>query len=217
MAGPRYRVLIVDDHLLMAEGIARLLEPAYEVVGIASSGAAAVEEASRLLPDIVCLDISMPGANGIQVAVQLHDLVPRAKVIMVTQQLELPYLRAAFRAGAVGYVAKQSAAVELSTALHAALAGKSFITSLLAEAAASIRNELVADPTQVNTDTLTPRQREVLTLVSEGLTSKEIATALHISPKTVEYHKQALMNELGLRTTAELTRYALTHGIASAV
>ena len=216
MAGRRYRILIADDHLLMAEGIARLLEGEYEVIGIVASGTAAVQEAVRLLPDIVCLDISMPGANGIQVAVQLHDLVPRAKVIMVTQQLELPYLRAAFRAGAVGYVAKQSAAVELATALRAALAGRSFITSLLTEAASGIRNELVADPAQVNTDTLTTRQREVLTLVSEGLTSKEIATALHISPKTVEYHKQALMNELGLHTTAELTRYALAHGMGSA-
>lgn len=216
MAGHKYRVLIADDHLLMAEGIARLLEAEYTIVGIVSDGAAALAEASRLLPDIVCLDISMSGANGIQVAVQLHDLLPRAKVIMVTQQLELPYLRAAFRAGAVGYVAKQSAAVELATALRAALAGRTFITSLLSEAAAGICNELVADVTRVNTDTLTPRQREVLTLVSEGLTSKEVASALHISPKTVEYHKQALMNELGLRTTAELTRYALAHGMGSA-
>ncbi len=215
MAGRRYRVLIADDHLLMAEGIARLLESEYEIAGVVSSGSAAIEEASRLLPDIVCLDISMPGTNGIQVAVQLHDLVPRTKVIIVTQQLELPYLRAAFRAGAVGYVAKQAATVELSTALHAALSGKSYISSLLIEAASGMRNELVPDVTQVNTDTLTARQREVLKLVSEGRTSKEIAAQLHISPKTVEFHKQALMNELGVRTTAELTRYALTHHIVS--
>lgn len=215
MAGRRYSVLIADDHLLMAEGIARLLEPEYDVIGIAGNGPAAVEETCRLLPDIVCLDISMPGLNGIQVAVQLHERVPRAKVVIVTQQLELPYLRAAFRAGAVGYVAKQSAAVELVTALRAALLGKSYITSLLTEAAAGMRNELVPDLRQVNTDTLTVRQREVLTLVSEGRTSKEIGTALHISPKTVEFHKQALMNEIGVRTTAELTRYAVAHQIVS--
>ncbi len=217
MAGRRYRVLIADDHLLMAEGIARLLEAEYAIVGVVSTGSAAIEEATRLTPDVVCLDISMPGANGIQVAVQLHDLLPRAKVIIVTQQLELPYLRAAFRAGAVGYVAKQAAAVELSIALGAALSGKSYITSLLTEAASGMRNELVLDVNQVNTDTLTVRQREVLTLVSEGHTSKEIASLLHISPKTVEFHKQALMNELGLRTTAELTRYAVAHQIVSAV
>ena len=216
MAGRRYRVLIADDHLLMAEGIARLLEPEYEIVGVVSSGAAVVEEASRLLPDVICLDISMPGANGIQVAVQLHDLVPRVKVVIVTQQLELPYLRAAFRAGAVGYVAKQSAAVELCIAMRAALGGRSYITSLLTEAASAMRNELVLDVTQVNTDTLTGRQREVLTLISDGHTLKEIASLLHISPKTVEFHKQALMNELGLRTTAELTRYAVAHQIVSA-
>lgn len=215
MAGRRYRVLIADDHLLMAEGISRLLESEYDIVGVVSSGPDAVAEASRLLPDIVCLDISMPGVNGIQVAVQLHDLVPRAKVIIVTQQLELPYLRAAFRAGAVGYVAKQAAAMELSHALGAALSGKTYITSLLTQAASGIRNELVRDVTLVNTDTLTGRQREVLTLVSEGLTSKEIAIVLHISPKTVEFHKQALMNELGVRTTAELTRYAVAHQIVS--
>lgn len=215
MAGRRYRVLIADDHLLMAEGIARLLESEYDIAGIVASGSAAVEEATRLLPDVICLDISMPGANGIQAAMQLHELVPRAKVVIVTQQLELPYLRAAFRAGAVGYVAKQSAAVELVTALGAVLAGKSYITSLLTEAASGMRNELQPDLTRVNTDTLTVRQREVLTLVSEGQTSREIATLLHISPKTVEFHKQALMNELGLHTTAELTRYAVAHQIVS--
>ncbi len=217
MAARRYRVLIADDHLLMAEGIARLLEPQYDIVGIVSNGALALEKAIRLQPDVICMDISMPGLNGIQSAVQLHDTVPRAKVIIVTQQLELPYLRAAFRAGAVGYVAKQSAAVELTTAIDAALSGRSYITSLLTEAAAGIRNELVLDLTQVNTDTLTTRQREVLQMVSEGRTSKEIATRLHISPKTVEFHKQALMNELGLHTTAELTRYALAQGIVSTV
>lgn len=215
MAGRKYRVLIADDHLLMAEGIARLLESEYDIVGVVSSGPAAMEAASRLLPDIICLDISMPGANGIQVAVELHAAVPRAKVVIVTQQLELPYLRAAFRAGAVGYVAKQSAAVELVTALKAALEGKSYVTSLLSEAASGMRNELTADLTQVNTDTLTCRQREVLTLIAEGRTSKEIATLLHISPKTVEFHKQALTNELGLHTTAELTRYAVAHQIVS--
>jgi DNA-binding NarL/FixJ family response regulator len=155
----------------------------------------------------------MPILNGIQAAVELHRLMPKIKLIFVTQQIELPYLRAAFRAGASGYVAKQSAASELLDALKAVAAGKTYITPLLSEDGEQDPRDLRANSESVFSDALTPRQREVLQLVAEGKTVKEISLSLKISPKTVEFHKSCLMDELGLRTTAELTRYALSHRV----
>ena len=207
------RVIIADDHALMAEGLARILAAEYEIVAVCKDGRQLVTKAADLRPDIVCLDIGMPILNGIQAAVELHRLLPRTKIVFVTQQIELPYLRAAFRAGASGYVAKQSAASELVEALKAVGAGNTFITPLLSQDGGQDPRDLRANADSVFTDALTPRQREVLQLVAEGLTVKEVSVALKISTKTVEFHKSCLMDELGLRTTAELTRYALSHGI----
>lgn len=209
----RVRVLIADDHALMAEGMARLLSTEYEIVGISMNGRALLSDALHLNPDIVSLDIAMPELNGIEAALQLARIAPRIKVIFVTQQIDLQYLRAAFRAGARGYVAKQSATEELLTAFRRVLAGRRYITPLLAEQAPNLVHELQRNPDKFFTDALTPRQREVLQLVAEGKTVREISAALNISPKTVEFHKNGLMNELGLRTTADLTRYALANHI----
>ena len=207
------RVIIADDHALMAEGLARILAPEYEIVAICQDGRQLVTQAIDLRPEIVCLDIGMPLLNGIQAAVELHRLLPKAKLIFVTQQIELPYLRAAFRAGASGYVAKQSAASELLDALRAVGAGKTYITPLLSEDGEQDPRDLRANADSVFSDALTPRQREVLQLVAEGMTVKEMSVALKISTKTIEFHKSCLMDELGLRTTAELTRYALSHQV----
>ncbi len=207
----KHRVLIADDHALMAEGIRGLLASEYEVLGIATDGRMLVKQALELRPDVVCLDIGMPEMNGIQAGAELSRQAPRLKLVFVTQQLELPYLRAAFRAGASGYVAKQSASSELLQALKQVLGGRQYITPLLASEAESLHGELHRDLSKTYADRLTPRQREVLKLTAEGRTIKEISSALAISLKTVEFHKSALMNELGLRTTADLTRYALAH------
>ena len=209
----RARVLIADDHALMAEGMARLLSTEYEIVGISMNGRAVLSDSLRLNPDIVAMDIGMPELNGIEAAVQLARIAPRIKVIFVTQQIDLQYLRAAFRTGALGYVAKQSATEELLTAFRRVLAGRRYITPLLAEQSPNLVHELQRNPDKFFTDALTPRQREVLQLVAEGKTVREISAALNISPKTVEFHKNGLMNELGLRTTADLTRYALANHI----
>ena len=211
MAMTKRRVIIADDHALMAEGLARILAADYDVVGVFHNGRDLVAEAPQLRPDILCLDIGMPGLNGVQAAVELHRLLPRTKLVFVTQQIELPYLRAAFRAGASAYVAKQSAGSELLVALRTVRNGNTYITPLLAQDGIQHPFDLQASPASVFTDTLTPRQREVLQLVAEGKTVKEISASLKISTKTVEFHKGCLMDELGLRTTAELTRYALSH------
>ncbi len=207
----KHRVLIADDHPLMAEGLRGLLASEYDVLGIVTNGRMLVKEALALRPHVVCLDIGMPEMNGIQAAAELSREGSRAKLVFVTQQLELPYLRAAFRAGAAGYVAKQTASHELLEGLRQVLAGRQYITSLLAAEAQELRGELHRDLSKAYADRLTPRQREVLKLTAEGRTMKEISLELAISLKTVEFHKSSLMNELGLRTTAELTRYALAH------
>ena len=211
----RPRILIADDHTLVAEGIAKIISPFYDVVGIARNGRVMLDDAHRLKPDLVCLDVSMPEMNGIQTAVQLAEQLPKLKIIFVTQQLDLTYVRAAFRAGASGYVSKQSASNEILTAIQEVLRGATFITPLLAEELLMSPDELARDPRRAFADPLTDRQRQVLQLIAEGKTIKEISDALAISPKTVEFHKSCLMNELGLRTTAELTRYAVAHNIVS--
>jgi DNA-binding NarL/FixJ family response regulator len=207
----RLRILIADDHALMAEGLARILAAEFEVVGIVSDGRKLLAEAATLLPDIACLDIGMPSLNGIQAAVELHRLHPRMKLVFVTQQIELPYVLAAFRAGASGYIAKQSAGSELLTAMRIVARGDTYITPECSPNGTQDPRSLMANASAVFKDVLTQRQREVLQLVAEGRTVKEISVVLKISPKTVEFHKGCLMDELGLRTTAELTRYALSH------
>jgi DNA-binding NarL/FixJ family response regulator len=155
----------------------------------------------------------MPELNGIDAAVQLGKILPSAKLVFVTQQVDVQYLRAAFRAGATGYVAKQSATRELLIAIQKALSGEIYVTPLLKDALPDLSLKELRQSSDVFAKDLTPRQREVLQLVAEGKTIKEISSALQISPKTVEFHKNALMNEIGLRTTAELTRYAISRGL----
>jgi DNA-binding NarL/FixJ family response regulator len=206
-------VLIADDHPLLAEGLAGLLSQDYEVVGLAASGRQLLAEATRLKPDLITLDVSMPDLNGIEAARQLRKNGCLAKLVFVTQQIDPQYLRAAFQAGALGYVAKQSASDELKVALRSALSGKSYISPMLQELIGYVPVAELRDGGASSGANLTARQREVLQLVAEGKTIRDIAAALTISAKTVEFHKKAIMDQTGLRTTAELTRYAITHGI----
>lgn len=209
------RVLIADDHALVAEGLKSLLADEYEIVGISPDGRCLVRDAGLLRPDVIVLDIGMPELNGVEAALQLGKLVPKAKLVFVTQQIDVQYLRAAFRAGGVAYVAKQSATEELLTAIRQALAGMVYVTPLLKDALPNVSLREIRQGSDIFAKELTPRQREVLQLVAEGKTVKEISAALHISPKTVEFHKNAIMNEIGLRTTADLTRYAVSRGLVS--
>lgn len=208
------RLLLADDHALMLEGLLRLLSGEFEVVGTVTNGRALLEEAKRLNPDAVVLDVSMPELNGIEAARRLSTLLPATKLIFVTQQLDPAYLHAAFAAGAMAYVAKQSAAKELVDAIRMALDDRYYVTPLVEQAAAQASPLHPAkNPAEMFGAELTPRQREVLQLVAEGKSTKEISAALNISVKTVEFHRNNLMDELGVRTIAELTRYALSRGI----
>jgi DNA-binding NarL/FixJ family response regulator len=210
------RLLIADDHGLMLEGLSRLLSGEFEIVGTATDGRTLVAEAERLHPDVVVLDIGMPELNGIEAARQVSKSLPDCRIVFVTQQLDPAYVHAAFTSGARAYVAKQSASSELVEAIRRALSDHYYVTPLVGSKAA----ELLAlhpnrNPSEFFASALTPRQREVLQLVAEGKTTKEISSALHISPKTVEFHRNSLMDELGVRTTAELTRYAIARGIVN--
>ncbi|MDF0650258.1 MAG: response regulator transcription factor [Nitrospira sp.] len=206
------RVLLADDHTLVLEGFKRLLEEHCQVVGSAEDGRSLLDAAKRLRPDIVVLDISMPQLNGLDAARRLRKIVPHARLIFVTVHADPDYVNQAFKAGASAYLLKRSAGSELSLAIEAVRNGNYYVTSLIAkDLVQSAIGE--TEPNIGRQDRLPVRQREILQLVAEGLTLKEIASTLGLSPKTVEYHKSKLMEQLGLHTTAELTKYALAHGL----
>jgi DNA-binding NarL/FixJ family response regulator len=206
------RVLLADDHTLVLDGFRKLLEEHCEIVGAVEDGRALLEAAERHRPDVITLDISMPQLNGIDAARRLRKITPHSKLIFVTMHADQAYISEAFKSGASGYLLKRSAGSELVQAIQAVMNGNYYVTSLIAKDL--VNSALVGGRTPlVQRNTLTVRQREVLQLVAEGRTIKEIATVLSISPKTVEFHKSQLMEQLDLHTTAELTRYALTHGL----
>lgn len=210
----RPRVLLADDHSLVLEGFRRILEDECEIVGTVEDGRALLECAARLKPHVVLLDISMPLLNGIDATRQLKKAFPDIKVIFVTMHADPAYLNEAFKAGASGYLLKRSAGSELAQAIHSVLEGNYFVTPLLTK---GLVTSAIGDAPIPATrqSVLTPRQREVLQLVAEGKAVKEIAQLLNISPKTVEFHKAQIMEQLDLRTTAELTKYAMAHGLTT--
>ncbi len=211
----RPRVLLADDHTLVLEGFRRIVEQRCEVVGAVEDGRALLESALRLRPDLILLDISMPLLNGIDAARQLKKTLPDAKLVFVTMHADPAYVTEAFKAGASAYLLKRSAARELDQAIDSVRRGQYFVTSLLTRELVTSLSEDHATLFAKRQD-LTPRQREVLQLVAEGRTIKEIGALLNISPKTVEFHKAQIMFHLDLHTTAELTKYAIAHGLTSA-
>jgi DNA-binding NarL/FixJ family response regulator len=209
----RPRLLIADDHPLILEGLLRLLTEAYDIVGSAADGRALIEAADRLQPDLIVLDIALPLMNGIEAARRIRSDNPGARLVFVTQYTDRHYVQEAFRAGASGYVVKQSASSELAAAITEALRGRYYISESLKQGLPAALLGGKTNPAELFGGALTPRQREVLQLLAEGRSAKEIAEILRISHKTVEFHKACIMDELGLRTTAELTRYAIANGI----
>lgn len=212
---PKPRILLADDHALVLEGFRRILEGHYELVGTVGDGHALLEAARTLQPDIVILDVSMPLLNGIDAAAQLKKICPKAKIIVVTMHADTDYVRSAFEAGASAYVLKRSAVDELEQAIRAVVAGHSYITPLITKELVDVFVSKTSEKSG-GTYSLTRRQREVLQMLAEGRTSKEIASLLNVSPRTVEFHKGQIMDHLNLQTTADLIKYALTHGIVSA-
>jgi DNA-binding NarL/FixJ family response regulator len=209
------RILLADDHTFVLEGFKKLLEDHCDIVGSVEEGRALIEATINLQPDLVILDISMPRLNGIEAAKKLKKQVPAVKLIFVTMHADMAYVDAAFRAGASGYLLKRSAATELLQSVQSVMNDKFYVTSL-------ITKEVVTSflkPTQPRLATiedLTTRQHEILQLVAEGLSAKEIADQLKISHRTVEFHKTKIMEQLHVHTTTDLVKYAMAHGLITA-
>lgn len=207
----RPRLLLADDHELLLDGLKRILEDKFEIVEMVTDGYAAVAAAERVQPNVVLMDIGLPLMNGLEAARQIRRVAPEAKLLFVTMQTERIYVEEAFRAGGAGYVLKQAAGAELLKAIETVLGGERYLSPRIGVKV----DKLEAHPANRRTvGGLTGRQREVLQLVAEGKSMKEIAWILRISVRTVEFHKQSLFQDLGIRTTAELIRYALDQKIA---
>jgi len=212
----RPRILMADDHSLVLAGLRRLVEEEGEVVGTVEDGRALVEEAQRLRPDLILLDISMPLLNGLDAARQLTKLVPDSKLIVLTAHATPTYVTEAFKAGAVGYLVKQSATAELKQAIQAVMRGQHYMTpSVTKDMMGATLHPSEGPMCKRPVTALTPRQREVLQLLAEGKGTRSIASILNISIKTVEFHRARIMEELDLHSVAELTKYAVSEGLVS--
>jgi DNA-binding NarL/FixJ family response regulator len=211
------RILLADDHTLFRAGIRSLLQTLsyVEVVGEASNGREALPLVESLRPDIVLLDIMMPSLNGLDTAARITRTFPHTRLIMLSMNSDEDSVLKALRAGASGYLVKSADPAELEMAIRAVSQGKTFLSSAISEhvVAASLRR---ADRDRSSLDRLTPRQREVLQLVAEGNTTKEIARKLDISVKTAEAYRGELMSVLDIHDVASLTRYAIRNGVVSA-
>jgi len=205
----RARLLIADDHTLLAEACKNLLEPEFEVVGIVDNGRTLLRMASEMKPEVVILDIAMPQLNGLDAGDQIKQLLPRTKLVYLTVNMSPEVAAEAFRRGASGYVVKTSAAAELITAIRRALKSESYLSPLITKETVDFllrsRHPYVAEKT------ITRRQSEILQLLAEGKSMKEIADVLDVKPGTVAFHKYRIMETLGLKTNAELIQYAIKH------
>ena len=210
----RPRVIMADDHSLILAGLRRLVEADCDVVATVEDGRSLLEAAQQTNPDLILLDISMPLLNGLDAARQLSKLVPDCRIIFLTMHANPAYATEAFQAGASAYLLKRSAASELPQAIRAALSGQHYLTPLITkDVLGSVLNRTRGKRGDSASTALTSRQREVLQLVAEGRGTKEIASILHVTVKTVEFHKAGIKRQLELRSTAELTKYALTEGL----
>lgn len=204
VANVRPKLFLVDDHFLIIETLSVLLAPEFDIVGWATNSASLVDELVRLNPDAVILDVTMPGTSGIDMARNILNRIPKAKIVFLTMHKNRQLLREAFRAGASAYVVKDGRGRDLVEALKTALAGGSYVS-----------RELETRMIQSEEEDLSERQVSVLRLIADGLSAKQIAVALNISPRTAEFHKNSIMDKLKRRTTAQLTRYAVDCGLSS--
>jgi DNA-binding NarL/FixJ family response regulator len=204
----RTRLLLADDHPVVAKGLEALLKDTFDVVGLVHDGRSLLDAVERLKPDVVLTDISMPLLNGIIAIRHIRQCCPNTKIIILTMHRETQLAVDAFRAGASGYMLKISPAEELITAIQEVAQGRVYVTTLLSKDLITVLLEAAGQP-KAEGSPLTTRQREVLQLVAEGKTMKEVATILDISPRTAESHKYEIMQALGVRTTAELVQCAI--------
>lgn len=209
----RPRIFLADDHSLLLEAFSNLLEPKYDVVGTATDGRKMLKMVSKLMPDVVLMDIAMPNLNGFDAGEKLKKRLPDVKLVFLTVNEDPDMVTEAFRIGANGYLLKNSAASELFQAIDAVLASKNFVSPQITE---SLNDSFIKNPAaqKVHGD-LTVRQREVLQLLAEGNTMKKVAAALNITPRTVAFHKYQIMEDLDIKTNSELIQYAIKHGLVS--
>ncbi len=207
----RRRVILADDHTLLLEAFEKLLEPEYTVVGAVSDGRALLSAAAELKPDVIVLDIAMPLLNGLDAARQLKKAMPAIKLIFLTMIEDPNVASEAFRAGASGYLLKTSAVSELSKAINEALCGRSYVTPHITQG--MVESFIRRSGDDRDAPQLTNRQREVLQLLPEGRTMKEAAKILNITPRTVSFHKYRMMEQLHLKTNADLIQFAIRENI----
>jgi DNA-binding NarL/FixJ family response regulator len=209
---PKLRVVLAEDHSLVADGIRALIGEEFELVDVVSNGLDLIERCETLKPDLALADISMPVLNGLDALREIKKRNLRTKVIIVTGAAEVVLATEAFRAGACGYVLKQAASDELLTALREAAMGRTFITPRIAN---DVLQRLMEGGGDDEAADLTSRERQVLQLIAEGNSAKQAAALLDVTPRTIEFHKRNVMEKTGLRTTAELARFAAKIGLVS--
>ena len=210
------RILIADDHSILLAGLKKLVEEAHEVVGTVEDGRALIEAAERLKPDLILMDISMPLLNGLDAARHLKKLLPDSKLLFLTMHSSPTYATEAFKAGANGYLLKRSAASELPQAIAAVLRGQTYLTPAITRQVLETALQSGQPALKHSLAALTLRQREVLQLIAEGKGTKEVATLLNVSVKTVEFHKARVMEQLDLHSTPALIKFAIAEGLVNA-
>lgn len=209
------KIILADDHSIMREGLRPLLEKEqdFSVVGEAENGRETINQVRELKPDVVIMDISMPDLNGIEATRQILNEFPAIKIVALSVHTDNQYVAQMIRAGAAGYLPKSSAFREIALAVRTVMNGKNYLSPKVVDSVVKYL-QATSDASAVDT-LLTPREREVLQLLAEGKSTKEISSALNISERTVEAHRQNLMSKLNLHSIAELTKYAISHGLTS--
>jgi len=207
----RTRILLADDHPMVLEGVAKILEDSFEIVGKVEDGRALLAAAQQLTPDVIVTDMTMPLLHGLEACRQLKRLVG-SKVIFLTMHADVAYAKEAFQAGASGYLLKRNAGSELIDAIHTVVRGQTYVTPLVL-GGDQIPIEYESRSPVPILKHLTPRQREVLQLIAEGQSTKEMAETLSLSLKTIDFHRAKLMDTLHMHSNADLTKFALSHGL----
>ncbi len=208
----RPRVLLADDHTMVVEVIGKLLESEFDVVGTVADGHSLLRVAPELKPDAIVIDIGMPLLNGMDAGRELKRLLPKTKLIALTMSEDTEVAAEALRSWASGYLLKKSAGAELIKAIKEALKGKTYVTPLVAQ---KLADQFVRDPHASSQKELTPRQRQVLQLLAEGCTMKEAANFLHVTSRTIAFHKYRIMEEFHLKTNSDLVKFAIREHVIS--
>jgi DNA-binding NarL/FixJ family response regulator len=210
----RTRIILADDHILILEAIKKMLEPEFEVVGTFADGLALLQGAQKLDPDVVVLDVHMPQMNGLNAGQRLKQIMPKIKLVYLTMSLDQDLAAEAFRLGASGYLLKSSAASELVQAIRETSRGRPYITPLMTKG--MVGSFIQNIKRKKNPEKLTLRQKEVLQLLAEGRSMKEVAFMLNVTPRTIAFHKYTMMEHLRLRTSAELIQFAVKSSVMAA-